>query len=164
MIIHPTTDWSATRFRSKVRRYSLGLPKYRNSPDRLRAIVVLRGCYGGDLWFDFDGVTTRAMKKPEKITDTMRDSLHCKWVAGRSSFATFSFPTHLHFGKCRPRQWDTIGRYRVIKVTRFNLSEVILNADLIEFIEATPDTIISAISSPTRCGSLRSTIDVVSDR
>jgi flagellar protein FlbD len=31
----------------------------------------------------------------------------------------------------------------VIKVTRFNQSEVILNADLIEFIESTPDTVIT---------------------
>lgn len=31
----------------------------------------------------------------------------------------------------------------MIKVTRFNQSEVILNADLIEFIESTPDTVIT---------------------
>jgi flagellar protein FlbD len=34
----------------------------------------------------------------------------------------------------------------VIKVTRFNHSEVILNADLIEFIESTPDTVITMIT------------------
>ncbi len=31
----------------------------------------------------------------------------------------------------------------MIKVTRFNGTTLILNADLIEFVEATPDTIIS---------------------
>lgn len=34
----------------------------------------------------------------------------------------------------------------MIKVTRFNQTEVILNADLIEFIEATPDTVITMIT------------------
>jgi len=34
----------------------------------------------------------------------------------------------------------------VIKVTRFNLSEVILNADLIEFVESNPDTVITMIT------------------
>ena len=34
----------------------------------------------------------------------------------------------------------------MIKVTRFNQSELILNADLIEFIEATPDTVITMIT------------------
>ena len=34
----------------------------------------------------------------------------------------------------------------MIKVTRFNHSEVILNADLIEFIETTPDTVITMIT------------------
>ena len=34
----------------------------------------------------------------------------------------------------------------MIKVTRFNQSEVILNADLLEFIEATPDTVITMIT------------------
>ena len=31
----------------------------------------------------------------------------------------------------------------MIKVTRINDSELVINADLIEFVEATPDTIIS---------------------
>jgi flagellar protein FlbD len=34
----------------------------------------------------------------------------------------------------------------LIKVTRFNHTEVILNADLIEFIEANPDTVITMIT------------------
>ena len=34
----------------------------------------------------------------------------------------------------------------MIRVTRFNHSEVILNADLIEFIEANPDTVITMIT------------------
>jgi flagellar protein FlbD len=34
----------------------------------------------------------------------------------------------------------------VIKVTRFNHSEVIVNADLIEFVESTPDTVITMIT------------------
>jgi flagellar protein FlbD len=34
----------------------------------------------------------------------------------------------------------------MIKVTRFNLSELILNADLIEFVEQTPDTVITMIT------------------
>ena len=34
----------------------------------------------------------------------------------------------------------------MIRVTRFNHSEVTLNADLIEFIEATPDTVITMIT------------------
>jgi flagellar protein FlbD len=38
------------------------------------------------------------------------------------------------------------GGSTVIKVTRFNHTEVILNADLIEFIEATPDTVITMIT------------------
>jgi len=34
----------------------------------------------------------------------------------------------------------------VIKVTRFNHTEVIINADLIEFIEANPDTVITMVT------------------
>jgi flagellar protein FlbD len=34
----------------------------------------------------------------------------------------------------------------VIKVTRFNHTEVIINADLVEFIEATPDTVITMLT------------------
>ena len=34
----------------------------------------------------------------------------------------------------------------MIKVTRFNLTELILNADLIEYIEQTPDTVITMIT------------------
>ena len=34
----------------------------------------------------------------------------------------------------------------MIKVTRINDTELVINADLIEFIEATPDTIISLIT------------------
>ena len=31
----------------------------------------------------------------------------------------------------------------MIKLTRFNHTEVVVNADLIEFVEATPDTVVS---------------------
>lgn len=34
----------------------------------------------------------------------------------------------------------------MIKVTRFNQTELILNADLIEFIERTPDTVITMLT------------------
>jgi flagellar protein FlbD len=34
----------------------------------------------------------------------------------------------------------------MIKVTRFDQSELIVNADLIEFIEQTPDTVISMLT------------------
>ncbi|HEX3032843.1 MAG TPA: flagellar FlbD family protein [Bacillota bacterium] len=34
----------------------------------------------------------------------------------------------------------------MIKVTRLNHQELVINADLIEFIEATPDTVISLVS------------------
>jgi flagellar protein FlbD len=34
----------------------------------------------------------------------------------------------------------------LIKVTRFNHTEVIINADLIEFIEANPDTVITMVT------------------
>ncbi|MCX6378682.1 MAG: flagellar FlbD family protein [Armatimonadetes bacterium] len=34
----------------------------------------------------------------------------------------------------------------MIKVTRFDQSELIVNADLIEFIEQTPDTVLSMIT------------------
>ena len=34
----------------------------------------------------------------------------------------------------------------MIKVTRFNHTEVIINADLIEFIEANPDTVITMVT------------------
>ncbi len=34
----------------------------------------------------------------------------------------------------------------MIKVTRFDQSELIVNADLIEFIERTPDTVLSMIT------------------
>ena len=34
----------------------------------------------------------------------------------------------------------------MIKVTRLNDTELVINADLIEFVEATPDTIISLIT------------------
>jgi flagellar protein FlbD len=50
----------------------------------------------------------------------------------------------------------------VIKVTRFNHSEVILNADLIEFIEATPDTVITMITG--RKVLVRETADEVRSR
>ena len=34
----------------------------------------------------------------------------------------------------------------MIKVTRLNNSELVVNAEMIEFVEATPDTIISLLS------------------
>lgn len=34
----------------------------------------------------------------------------------------------------------------MIKVTRFNHSELIVNADLIEFVECTPDTVITMLT------------------
>ncbi|HLK59816.1 MAG TPA: flagellar FlbD family protein [Chthonomonadaceae bacterium] len=34
----------------------------------------------------------------------------------------------------------------MIKVTRFNQSELLVNSDLIEFIETTPDTVITLIT------------------
>ncbi|HLV80415.1 MAG TPA: flagellar FlbD family protein [Chthonomonadaceae bacterium] len=34
----------------------------------------------------------------------------------------------------------------MIKVTRFNHSELIVNADLIEFVERTPDTVITMLT------------------
>lgn len=34
----------------------------------------------------------------------------------------------------------------MIKVTRFNQSELILNADLIEFVEQTPDTVVTMLT------------------
>ena len=34
----------------------------------------------------------------------------------------------------------------MIKVTRFNLTELVLNADMIEFVEQTPDTVITMIT------------------
>lgn len=34
----------------------------------------------------------------------------------------------------------------MIKLTRFNHSEIVINADLIEFVEATPDTVVSSVT------------------
>jgi flagellar protein FlbD len=34
----------------------------------------------------------------------------------------------------------------MIKVTRFNMTELVLNADLIEFVDQTPDTVITMIT------------------
>ncbi len=53
-------------------------------------------------------------------------------------------PTH-HAPLAQP-PLNSHGRLLVIKVTRFNHSEMILNADLIEFIESTPDTVITMIT------------------
>ena len=50
----------------------------------------------------------------------------------------------------------------MIKVTRFNHSEVILNADLIEFIETTPDTVITMITGKKVL--VRETADEVRNR
>ena len=34
----------------------------------------------------------------------------------------------------------------MIKITRFNHSELVINADLIEFVEQTPDTVITMVT------------------
>jgi len=50
----------------------------------------------------------------------------------------------------------------MIKVTRLNDSELVINADLIEFIESTPDTIISLTTGKKIM--VRETIDELIER
>ena len=50
----------------------------------------------------------------------------------------------------------------MIKVTRFNLSELLVNADLIEFVETTPDTVITLVTG--RKVLVRETADEVRQR
>lgn len=47
----------------------------------------------------------------------------------------------------------------MIKLTRFNHTEVIVNADLIEFLEATPDTVVTLVTS--RKVLVRETVDEI---
>ena len=50
----------------------------------------------------------------------------------------------------------------MIKLTRLNQSEVVINAEMIEFVEAIPDTIISLISGKKIM--VAESVDVVVDR
>jgi len=50
----------------------------------------------------------------------------------------------------------------MIKLTRLNQSEVVINAELIEFVEAIPDTIVSLVSGKKIM--VAESVDVVVDR
>ncbi|MBT4502520.1 MAG: flagellar FlbD family protein [Gemmatimonadetes bacterium] len=50
----------------------------------------------------------------------------------------------------------------MIKLTRLNQSEVVINAEMIEFVEAIPDTIISLVSGKKIM--VAESVDVVVDR
>jgi flagellar protein FlbD len=50
----------------------------------------------------------------------------------------------------------------MVKLTRLNQSEVVINAEMIEFVEAIPDTIVSLVSGKKIM--VAESVDVVVDR